>query len=405
MARFALLLGLAVLAGCHPQTMAPPARPAPAQLPSVPRGTVEPDLSKLHLVPAVSPPTRPTQYRGLSSAECRTLAVRNAPLADDLDSHPDNQTSHAHSTRKKAEQAQLSRLVRGYAADELRNRAAADALEVYYKLATAEGQFDHVTAAHEILRKQLAEAEKAIKVGAADRANAERIRRQLLEVESQLAKLEAGIAAANAALSGHLGLDPADPTPIWPTEILSVNGEVPEVEAAVQTALRCRPDLNLLRVLAASDHQGGQLSKAVVNGINPLLGTTDSTSPVLAPLVALVGLLKAEPTRSEAKLQQQVRGTLATRERQADAEVRAAIAMLRGNRLAVAAKSAEVKNLQARVAEAEKRVAAGVAGAEVELALARLDLLKGRGELVQTVAEYHISDVKLRQATGLLVRE
>ena len=71
----------------------------------------------------------------------------------------------------------------------------------------------------------------------------------------------------------------------------------------------------------------------------------------------------------------------------------------------VASKAAEVRNLQARVAEAEKRVAAGVAAAEAELTLARIDLLKARGELVQAVAEYQISDVKLRQAMGMLVRE
>jgi outer membrane protein TolC len=395
---------MAILAGCHPQTMAPPVRPAPAQLASVPRGKVEPDLSKLHLVPMMSPPTRPAQYRALSSAECRSLAVQNAPLADDLDAHPNNQTSHAHSTRRKAEQAQLSRLVRGYAADELRNQAASEALQIYYKLAAAEGQFDHATTAHGILRTQLSLAEKAINAGAAQRATAERLRQQLLEVESQLAKLEAGIASANAGLSGHLGLDPADQTPIWPTDTLGVGDGLPDVDATVKIALRCRPDLNLLRALASSN-ESGQLSKAVVSGINPLLGTGDVSSPVLAPLVALVGVLKAEPTRSEARLKQQVLGTLAARERQADAEVRAAIATLRGSRLSVGAKSAEVRNLQNQVAEAEKRVAAGIAGAEVELAQARLDLQKGRGELLQAVADYHVADVKLRQATGMLVRE
>jgi len=404
MVRFGILLGIGLVVGCCSTPLSQPARPAPAQLPTTTRNAVEPDITAANLSPSQSLPARPTQYRRLTAAECRSLAVRNAPLADDLDSHPDNQTSHSHPTKKKVEQAHQSRLVRGYAADELRNQAAHDALELYYKLAAAEGQFDLTSSAHGILRTQLATAEKAIKLGAMDRADVERIRRQMLEIESQLAKLEAGIAVLNAGLSGHLGLDPADPTPIWPADTLRVLADDPDTDAAVQTALRYRPDLNLLRVLTTSE-SGGELAKAVVSGINPLLASQDPSNPLVAQFVALMGVIKKEPTRSEQKLQHQTAGALATRERQADAEVRAAIAMVRGNRLSVAAKAAEVRNLQGRVAEAEKRLAAGVATAEAELTLARIDLIKARGELLQLVAEFEISAVKLRKAMGVLVRE
>ncbi len=405
MARLGLLLGIGLIVGCCSTSLSPPMRPAPAQLPAIPRGTIDPDVSGANLMPAVSPPTRPTQYRRLTAEECRKLAIQNAPLADDLDSHPDNKTSHVHSTKKKADQANLSRLVRGYAADDLRNRAAGDSLELYYKLAAAEGQYDYTSNAHGVLQKQLVAAEKAIKVGAADRADVERIRRQLLELESQLAKLEAGIDSINAGLTGQLGLNPADPSPIWPADTLRVGADLPDVEQAVQMGLRCRPDLNLLRTLTASDNYGGQLAKSFLNGVNPLLGTHDPTNPFVGQFVAFLAVVKKEPTRSEEKMHQQLAGTLATRERQAESEIRAAASMVRGNRLSVAAKSAEVKNLQARVAEAEKRVAAGVATAEAELTLARIDLLKARGELLQSVAEFHISEVKLRQAMGTLVRE
>ncbi len=40
-----------------------------------------------------------------------------------------------------------------------------------------------------------------------------------------------------------------------------------------------------------------------------------------------------------------------------------------------------------------------------ELTTARLDLLKLRGDLLQFVTDWHIAEVKLRQATGTLVRE
>jgi hypothetical protein len=399
MARVGLLLAvaLAALVGCRPRDLAPPARPAALQLALTNRGAVEPDVSALGTDPAALP-TRPAQYRRLTAAECRALAIQNAPLADDLDTHPANDSAH-HLFKKKPEVANLARLVRGYAADEIRNRAAADALEDYYKLAAAEGQFDLAAAAHGILTKQRDIAAKAIAQGLKDRGDVEAIRRQLLEVESQTAKLEAGIGALNASLAGRLALDPADPTPLWPADPLRVSGEVVDAESAVATAMQCRPDLNLLRVLAAECDSGG-LTNAVLNGVNPLLGDTDSSNPV----VAMLAVLKKEPTRAESKLRRQLLGLLSSRERQAEAEVRAAVAMLRGNRASAAAKAAEVRNHAARVAELVKREEAGQQ-VTVELVTARLDLLKARGELVQAVVDWHVSDVKLRQAMGLLVRE
>jgi hypothetical protein len=403
MARFGLLLGIALLAGCHSAPPAPPARPCPPQLPVVPRGTISADVSAVPLEPALTPPARPGQYRGLTAAECRVLAIRNAPLADDLDTHPDSEPPHLALRHKKPEFAHQSRLVRGYAADELRNRAAAEALELYWKLAAAEGQFDLVAAAHDILRVQLVAAEKAVKAGLADRADADRFRRQLLDIESQMAKLEAALAVLNAGLAGHLGLDPNDPLPVWPTDPLRVAGVETEVPAdqAVQTARHYRPDLNLLRALTASEDFGGELARGVLTSVNPLMATQDPTNPI----IAILSVIKREPTNAEAKLHRQLVALLGSRERQADAEVRAAAATVRGNRAAVAAKAAEVRNLRAKVADLEKRAAAGVAGAQAELIVAQIDLLKLRGDLLQLAADWHVADVKLRQATGMLVRE
>jgi outer membrane protein TolC len=406
MTRFWLLLGIGLSMGCHHCVSSPYASSSfPAQLPVGSRGKVQPDITALSTEPSNGTSPRPQQYRYLSAAECRFLAITHTPFADDLDSHPDNQTNRRCTLPRREQQANLSRLVRGYAADELRNRAAAEALELYYKLAAAEGQFDLLLAGHAVLKVQLAATEKALDVGAADRAGADRLKRQLLELESQLAELEAAIAVLNAGLTGHLGLDPSIPTPIWPSDQLCILNDQPDVELAVRTSLRNRPDLNLLRSLASNAEQGGELANAVLNSINPLLGSTDSSNPFLGPLMSILLAAKKEPSRAEALAHRQVLSSLATRERLAESEVRAAAAMLRGNRAAAAAKSSEVRNLTARVAETEKRAAAGVAGAEAELALARLDLLKARADLIRSVADWHIKDVKLRQATGMLVRE
>ena len=395
-----LAAGLVALVGCHPCDLAPPIRPAAPQLPLTSRGSIDPDVSALAQQLPKSPPSRPDQYRRLTAAECRILAIASAPLAADLDSHPANDSPAHILAHKRGDEADLSRQVRGFAADEIRNRAAASALEDYYKLAAAEGQFDQVVKGHGVLSKQLSAAEKAIQQGLKDRGDVNALRRQIFELESQAAKLTAGLDALNASLAGQLGLDPADPTPLWPADTLRIAPHEPDVERAVATARQYRPDLNLLRSLVAEEDRGGEMANAVLNSINPLLGNTSPSHP----LFALLAALKKDPTRLEASTRRQLLGALATRERQAEAEVRASVATLHGNRLSAAAKAAEVKNLVGRVSELEKREAAGQQ-VSLELTTARLDLVKARGELIQAVADWHIADVKLRQAMGLLVRE
>jgi hypothetical protein len=397
MARVGLLLAaaLAALVGCHPHDLAPPVRTVAPQLALTTRGVIDPDVSALAAGPAAIPP-RPLQYRRLTVAECRALAIKNAPLADDLDNHPANDSLLPQLFHKHADLANLSRLVRGYSADEIRNRSAADALEDYYKLAAAEGQFDLTLEAHTVLDKQHSAAQKAINEGLKDRGDVNAIRRQMLEIDGQTAKLEAGVVALNASLAARLNLDLADPAPLWPAEALRVSDNVIEVEQAVAAAMLYRPDLNLLRTLASDEHSTA-LTNAVLSGVNPLLGSAN-------PFSALLAMMKLEPARAESKTRQQLQGLLSSRERQAEAEVRAAVATLRGARGAAAAKAAEVRNLSARVAELEKRDSAGQQ-VTAELTTARIDLLKARGELVQAVADWHIADVKLRQAMGLLVRE
>src|SRR5581483_10834427 len=84
---FVLVTVLAV--GCHAPPISPPVRLAPPPLPLTARTPTEPDVSALPVNTSPITPARPTSYRRLTTADCRTLAIRNAPLADDLDTHPD----------------------------------------------------------------------------------------------------------------------------------------------------------------------------------------------------------------------------------------------------------------------------------------------------------------------------
>ncbi|MBN9122484.1 MAG: TolC family protein [Planctomycetes bacterium] len=391
------------LAGCHAPGTAPP-RPAraPAQLPVTARAPVAPDVSAVPLE-ADPPAKRPAEYRRLTADECRKLAIANAPFADDLDRHPENDSPkhpkfHTHAERY----AEASRLVRGHAADELRNRAAGEALQEFFKLAEAEGQFDLLAAADTELRAQLAEALLAQRSGLKDRADIPGIRRRLLDIEAQRAKLEAGIGALNASLRARLGLAGNDPLPLWPADPLAVKAGDVDIEQAVVTGLVYRPDLNALRVLA--DGNAADLADGLLRGIHPLLGVLASDNPVVALLAPVLAPFTGKPERRRAETSARIAGALEGRERQAEAEIRAAAVTLHGHRAAIAARALDVRHVEARIEELRTRQRAGL-NVTAELVTAKLDLLKAKGDLLTAVTEWHTTNVKLRQAMGLLVRE
>lgn len=383
---------VAVAAGCHHSGPRPTCAPVTVELPVAARQPVEADVSA---VAGVTTAARPATVRRLTAAECRALAVKNAPLADDLDRHPDNDgPSHPRLHPKKADKAACARLVRGYAADELRNRAAGDALDDFYKLARAEGQFDLLVAARAEVAARVAEVDAAAKHGLRDRGDA--LRTQLHDLDAQLGQLGGGIGALNASLRGRLGLDQADPTPLGPADPLRVRGDEVDPDEAVRTALRYRPDLNFLRALIGCRDGGDSgMSNQALTSINPLLAAATGH-----PLAALLMAICGKDDGSEDRLA----SALAGRERQAEAEVRAAVATLHGHRAAAAARAAGVRDAASRVADLEKQAAAGQS-VQAELTTARLELLKARGAVLEAATDWHRAEVRLRQAMGLLVRE
>jgi hypothetical protein len=399
----ALLLGAAVLSGCGPhftRGLSPPANPAPV-LAVTPRFPIEPDVTGLPTEGV--PPTRPGKYRNLTAVDCRVLAVRNAPFADDLDRHPDNtQPNHPQHHKQKAETARVAAAVRGHAADDFRNRAAGEALGEFFQLAKAEGQFDLLAAAHAELDTQLDAATRAEQAGLKDRAGIEAIRTQLLQLEAQMARLDAAIEQLNASLRARLGVDPTDPLPLWPDDPLKVRPDDVDADRAVATGLYYRPDLNLLRVLASCDGPGAdELRKQVLGGLNPLLAIG---AKAVSPLLGAVELLSHSKQEKADAARRTIAAVLAAREKQVEAEIRAAVLDLHGHRAAAVANAAEVRRLMLGVAELEKRQKAGQQ-VTAELTKARLDRLKARGELVKSAADWNAAEVKLRQSMGILVRE
>jgi hypothetical protein len=399
---FWLFTALAAGTGCgHCSRHNGTAQKIAPDLPVITRPTIEPDVSALPLETGGKLPARPNQYRKLTAYECRYLAIKNAPFADDLDNHPGNRAPNhpaLHPLKPSADEADVGRRTRGYLADDFRNTAAGEALEQFFQLAQSEGQFDLLVKSLAELRARLVEAEEAEKRGLADRAGIDALRVQVLDLEAKIAQLEAGIGGLNAGLRARLGLDAADPLPLWPDDPLHVRPEDVDIEEAVRVGLFYRPDLNLLRTLLSDDGQAADdLIQSLLKQVSPLLASLRS-NPIVGVLLPHGNRTQKETTR------RQLESMLKQREQQAEAEIRAEALALRGHRLACVAKAAEVRRLAGRVQEIEKRAAAGQP-VTAELTKARLDLWKAQGELLKAVIDWHIADVKLRKAMGLLVRE
>lgn len=400
---------LALSAGCgrHAEKQPPPVRPAPAVvLPVMPRPPVDPDPG---VVPAgdLSPPARPPEARQLTAADCRRLAVANAPFAADLDAHPDNKPISLHpwcpASEKMKKAARTSAVARGHAADELRNRAAGEALEQFFQLAQAEWQVELIRRAQAELRSQIEQAEAAVKAGLQDRAGVPVLRGQWNALEAQAATAGANIGALNISLRARLGVAANDPLPMWPDDPLRIRPEVVDPEQAVRTGLHYRPDLNLLRsLLTAEGSSGTEVQRAVLASVNPLLRTTDGAGS--GPFAPLLGLLSGKKERMAGYARRQIESSLANRERLAEAEIRAAAASVAGHRAAAGARAAEVRLLVETVDDLGRKQDQGV-NVAADLAKAKLDLLKAKGDLVKTLADWNGAEAKLRQTMGLLVRE
>ena len=402
---FALFAALAAGVGCGHHFKRNASSPSPKaiapNLAVVSRSSVEPDVSALPLETGGKPATRPGEYRKLTAYECRYLAVKNAPFAEDLDAHPENQSPkhpRLHPRQPTVEDSELGRRTRGYLADDFRNTAAGEALEQFFQLAQSEGQFDLLAKSLEELRARLRDAEDAERRGLADRAGVDALRVQVLDLEARIAQLDAGIGALNAGLRARLSLAASDPLPLFPADPLRVRPEDVDAEEAVRTGLYYRPDLNLLRTLLSDEGRAADdLAQSLLKQVSPLLAHLRS-NPIIGVLLPRGTRTQQEATR------RQLESMLASRERQAEAEIRAAALTLRGHRLATVAKAAEVRGLAAKLQEVEKRAAAGQP-VTAELTKAKLDLWKGQGELLKAAIDWHLADVKLRQAMGLLVRE
>jgi hypothetical protein len=399
-----MLAGLAGCA-CPPVSSAPAgihtANSCPVELPVVSRGTVEANLLSLPELPQEGGAAKPApEYRALTAAQAQCLAassaigarLQNAELG--ISPGPRNRG------------VSLRQAVLGYTAQEVRNRSAGSALELYYHLAEAEGKAD-------LLGQGIPQLEKAVRE--TREMTAQKLKppvaldvwtRQLLTAQTDQVQADMTINQLNGELRRMLGLSACgDQWRIWNPEPYDVTDSSIDVDAAVAEGLARRPELLLLRTLSQQlDPASLPAARDMLRSVYPLLG--GSVQPGTLSMLKIVAALQQHAgDLSEVEVRRgQLSQYLAEREAAVADEIRQAAAAVGYHANLVALAWAREKSWEEKLRDVESRQKQGLAPS-AEVTSTTLDVLKSRSEVIQEVMGWHIARVKLKQAQGLLASE
>jgi outer membrane protein TolC len=333
------------------------------------------------------------------------LAVRNAEVANVLLKAGQGQRHNANHTivASLSQRRDLYESVTIYAAEELRNRRAGDALEAYYRLAEAEGRADPLRDALTELQSVIERARDLQKRGVLGPEAAEAALRKWAESRGDQVELDVRIDLLNGQLKGMCNLAGHVEQPdcrIWPTDPLLVTGADPDPLSCVAEGLARRPDLNLLRVLGAElNARTLPVATQALSTVSTLLGGPAGGCKWLTDLAA--HLLHCFKSGALETAREQVDELLQARERQAVQEIATAARLVAARRVQARMASLRAELAGRKVNDLEERLNKGE-NVRTELTTARLDALKDRGDRVHAAADFMVAWVRLKQAMGLL---
>jgi hypothetical protein len=381
-------------------------------LASTERGRIEAEgdtpLAAISPLPAIGP----FAYRSLTDLQCQCLAVRNAELANLLDS--ERQVVALEAARggwlrasRKQELSDMQQRILINASQEIRNRNAAAALELYYHLAEAEAKLDLVEQSSEILRDVTRQFQEMKQKGLRLPIDYETLARQQIEVQVQQTQLQLAVDQLNRELTRLLGLRGcASDEHLWPASEFAAQGEAIDIESAVAEGLAQRPELELLREVEQRLNAWTLPAvRPLVQSFHGLLGVVDQQPrPVIAAAIARAVEGEAGIGIELDVRRHQLQEQLADGERAVALEIRQAVRNLAAQHQLIALTRQKVHTWETRVRELEDRNKQGLASF-TEVALGKLDWLRARGDLVKELMAWHIARAKLRQAQGILARE
>lgn len=346
----------------------------------------------------LAPPPEPPSYYLLTAHQCQCLALANAALANAVDE--ESEMSAAVSGRgrsSKQKSAALKSDLLGYQAVGQRNKAAAEALEVFYHLAEAEAHCDLLDASLAEIGQAIQDFDQMQDKGFKTESDGAALRQQQIALRDKKSQALLAIEQLNGKLRSMLGCRANDRTRIWPQADLTVAVAKVDVEGAIRQGLASRADLNGLRLmLRGVDSSDLSSVRMALAQIDPSLGSSPSRFPGMAQALGTSKQHVEAATRRG-----QIQGLLDRQEQAAEEEIRRAADTVeaRLREIALAKQNRDhchqrLERLQAR------RGSDGVTALDVTRA--QLDLYQAESELVGKVVAWKIAEVKLLEAQGAL---
>jgi hypothetical protein len=296
----------------------------------------------------------------------------------------------------------VRREVRHFAALELRNKAAADALDRFFQLADVEARSALVREAFPLLDDLRDRAVRAKAEGVRFPFDPAELERQRSQVASQLEQAEAGGRLLNIDLKHRLAI-PTDAAgdALWPTGDFAIDPTPADAEAAAAAAVANRAELRGLRALHAGlTAETLDDAREALRAANPLLG--------LRGVAGFVGRrasrqFEPDPAAVAAEVavrKQQLAELLAERERAAADAARAAAVARNAQTARLSLARDRLDSWRAKWDDAVRQKAAKLPGAELAEFQVRLEWLKARSEVVAEVMAWHRARVLLTAARG-----
>ncbi len=351
---------------------------------------------------ALARPSEVTGYRLLMDSQCQCLAAAESTLGNLLDSQ--RQSTLAGSGKRRDREAQSRAVladVLGLRAVEQRNKVAATAMELYYRLAGAYFGRDQIDRSIQEVQHSIDDFQKTKATGLTVPGDEEKLQTQRIELVDRKVQAESAAAQLNERLTDLLGLERDPSHPLWPGAEMTVDVAPIDIEAAVASGLRLRPDLAMLCVLREN------LSEETLGPVRSALAVVD---PLLASSSPKKHMISAALHHSRVCLETQSRQAqldqlFADERRKAENEIRTAAADAEKRLRQVGLARDKLAQCQAEVTRLrQRREAKGVIPVS-QITAAQLEVLRAESDAFQAVVEWKIAMVKLKEAQGMLASE
>lgn len=401
------------MAGCAPSRLAAPGSPTevkitgPVSLPSIGQPTPV-ALASLALPShqavekALARKSEVSGYRLLTESQCQCLAAAESTLGKLLASERQSVLTGVVARRdREASGRSVLADVLGLRAVDERNRSAASAMELYYRLAGAYFARDRLDRSLDEVRRSIEDLRKARETGLSVPVDEARLRTQEIDLLDRKAQLDAAIGQLDEQLCQLLGLDRDPSQPLWPGAEMAVSVARIDVDAAVAEGLRSRPDLALLCVLYENvNEQTLGPIRSALSRVDPLMGRPAPKKHMVSSAVHRARVCLETQTRQE-----QLGQLLESQRRSAEDEIRRAVSDAEKRLRQIGLAKDKLDQSQDLLRRFRERRDAKGAPAASEIRAAQVDLLSAESDAFQSVVEWKIAAVKLKQSQGLLAAE